>query len=229
MLRGYFHRLRRHLKTLGDFKHQSRLWWLSLRHNAEYRRYLRSQLARTLSKNRTAQHSGTARNIGIFIDRIFELAPPDRSSKILCIGPRNTAEIEYFRSKGITDIVGIDLFSQSTDILVMDMHEMTFPDNHFDVIYSSHSLEHAYDPHKVASEIVRVSCPGALVAIEVPIHYQVHSADRLDLESTQGIHSLFSSAIAQVLWSDEQPPHSSTNGHGTSIARTLFKIHKGNR
>ena len=50
----------------------------------------------------------------------------------------------------------------------MDMHEMTFSDDSFDVVYASHSLEHSYDVERVVREIVRVARDGAVVGVEVP-------------------------------------------------------------
>ena len=42
-------------------------------------------------------------------------------------------------------MVGIDLLADGSGILAMDMHQLTFPDQSFDAVFSCHSLEHAYD------------------------------------------------------------------------------------
>ena len=43
-----------------------------------------------------------------------------------------------------------------------------FPDNYFDVVYSSNVLEHVKEPPKVISEIIRVLKPGGHAQIVVP-------------------------------------------------------------
>jgi len=214
--------LRELQKKLAEFRHRARLWWLGLGHDARHQAYLRVQLERTLSK-RNRDPGLRAR---LLIDRLIELGAPAQDAAVLCIGPRNASELEYFKSKALSNVVGIDLFSQSPDILVMDMHCMTFPDDHFDIIYASHSLEHAYDVHKVVSEIIRVARPGALVAIETPVQYETRGADLVDFGNLQNLHAVFEPHIAQVLWSDEQPPHTLWNENGTAVVRTVFSIRK---
>ncbi len=110
-----------------------------------------------------------------------------------------------FKKKGMTNVMGIDLFSESRDVLVMNMHEMTFQDDRFDIVYSAHSLEHSYGPNKVAREIIRVARPNALIAIEVPVHYEVRGADLFDLGDTETIHKLFGDNFVKALWSDDLP------------------------
>lgn len=214
--------LRELRNELIDFRHRARLWWLGLSHDVHYREYLRVQFDRTLSNRNRAPGFRNR----LLIDRLIELGAPAQDAAVLCIGPRNALELEYFKSKGLSNVVGIDLFSESPDILVMDMHRMTFPDDHFDIIYASHSLEHAYDVKKVVDEIIRVARPNTLVAIEVPVHYETRGADLIDFESSQNLHAIFEPHIARVLWSDEQPPHSDWNDSGVAVVRTVFSIRK---
>jgi hypothetical protein len=86
--------------------------------------------------------------------------------KVLCIGPRNEAEILLLSLYGfrLSNIKGIDLFSYSPLIKCEDMHCTSFEDNSFDLIYSAWTLKYAYDLKKACAEIVRVAKPGALVA-----------------------------------------------------------------
>lgn len=147
-------------------------------------------------------------------------------SVVLCLGPRSNFELEIFRKKGFFNVVGIDLFSESPDILVMDMHRITFPDNRFDIIYCCHALEHAYDAHKAVSEIIRVARDGALIAIEVPVQCGARGADLIHFRDLDNLYVVFRPYIEQMLWSEEQPPHSPRNDSGTSIIRTVFLIRK---
>ena len=214
-----FRRLR---NEIAELRHRALLWQFSLGQDADYQAYLRIQLQRTLSKRNQAP----GLRARLLIDRLIELGAPAQDAAVLCIGSRNAFELEYFKSKGLSNVVGIDLFSESPDILVMDMHRMTFPDDHFDVIYASHSLEHAYDVPKVVLEIIRVARPGALAAIEVPVRYETRGTDLVDFGSLRNLHAVFEPHIAQVLWSDEQPPHTPWNDGGNAVVRTVFSIRK---
>lgn len=161
------------------------------------------------------------------MDRLCELGKPDTNGSVLCIGPRDTFELDSFKRKGFRQIVGIDLLSQGTDVLVMDMHQMTFADDTFDVVYASHSLEHSYDAVRVVAEIIRVAKDCAILAIEVPIKFTPRGADRFDFGGVDGVHKLFGGHVNRIIWTDEQPAGSPTNGSGTAVARTIFSIRKG--
>lgn len=208
-----------------DILHKVKFWLLTLRKDAGYKEYLQTQFIRSFSKK---DHDINLRT-KLLIDKIFELCSFAADSEILCVGCRNNLELGYFRKKGMLNVVGIDLFSESQDILVMDMHEMTFQDNRFSIIYSSHSLEHSHDPNKVAKEIIRVARQNALIAIEVPVHYKVRGADLFDFGDTETIHSLFGDCFVKVFWSENLPSENPRNDGGTAIARTIFQISKKNQ
>jgi SAM-dependent methyltransferase len=200
-------------------RHYSRIAPKAWQHSPDYESYLQTQLRRTLSK-KNAPLPNRAR---ILIDTVSEFVDLGQSD-VLCIGSRNTAEIDYFRHKGAKHVIGIDLYSEDEAILVMDMHDMTFPGGSFDVIYSSHSLEHAFDVRKVVSEIVRVARSNAVVAIEVPVAYETRGADLVDFRDLKTLHYHFEPYIAETLWSERQPPHTPTNDSGHSVVRTLFRL-----
>ena len=79
---------------------------------------------------------------------------------------------------------------------------------------------------KVVEEVIRVARPGALMAIEVPVQYETRGSDLVDFGNLRKLHAIFEPHIAQVLWSDEQPPHTPWNDSGNAVARTVFSIHK---
>src|SRR2546425_7375413 len=152
--------------------------WLSMlklgrRQPPDYRDYLAVQLRRTLSKRDTDPGVGAVTLINHVADQRSD------GGSVLCVGCRNTLELDRFRARGFADVVGIDGFSQPDAIKVMDMHEMTFPENSFDVVYASHALEHSYDVDRVAGEIIRVARDGAVVGLEVPVRVQASAADRI--------------------------------------------------
>jgi SAM-dependent methyltransferase len=101
----------------------------------------------------------------------------------------------------------------------MDMHALLFPADSFDAVYSSHSLEHSYDPDKVVREIVRVARNGALIAVEVPVSGQASAADRIVFSGLDELRETFRPYIREELWAEEQPARTSTNGQDCEIAR----------
>jgi len=161
----------------------------------------------------------------VLIDRIAASIPPS-GSRVLCVGCRNAVELHEFHTRGFADVVGIDLFSQHPDILVMDMHEMTFADESFDVIFSSHSLEHSYDLGRVVGEIARVARRGAIVAAEVPVRGQRGDADLLVFGDVGELRNAFGDHVGEVLMAEERPSRSETNDQGTDVARLVFRIVK---
>src|SRR5437762_4335204 len=136
----------------------------------EYRDYLAVQLRRTLSKRETDPGIGAV----TLINQVAE--EQSGGGSVLCVGCRNTLELDRFRACGFDEVVGIDVFSQRDDVKVMDMHEMTFPDDSFDVVYASHALEDSYDVQRVVEEVVRVARDDAVVGVEVPVRVQASSA-----------------------------------------------------
>jgi SAM-dependent methyltransferase len=213
-------RLRAGARRLREAPH-----WLTLRRlgretSPEYRDYLATQLKRTLSKRETDPGAGAL----TLIDTVAAAQPS--GGPVLCVGCRNALELDRFRERGFNDVLGIDVFSQREDILVMDMHQMTFADDSFDVVYASHSLEHSYDVARVAREIGRVARDGAVVGVEVPVRTQRSSADRVVFSGLDEVRSVFARRIGEEVLAEEQPPHTPTNEQGTDVARLVFRLRK---
>ena len=137
-------------------------------------------------------------------------------------GAETGFEPDYFRSRGVRDVVGIDLFSECPDVVVMDMHEMTFPPGSFDVVYSSHSLEHSIEPKRAIKEFARVLKPGGVVVIEVPTNYdpQTTGADLHDFRTPERIVGLFADFSPRVLWQQTDLPLDA----GTDVIRTVIRL-----
>lgn len=203
--------------------HRFRLWRLGLGKGKSYEDYLNIQFSRTRKKNTASLLKRTK----LLVDELLEVEgiSPFRS-KVLCIGCRNATEIEYFKSKGCVGTIGIDLYSIDHQVTVMDMHNLLFHDNQFDIVYASHSLEHSYAIDRVVAEIIRVAKENAVIAVEVPIHYQVRGADLIDFGGAEGVCKAFSPNVETVFLLEEQEPHTDRNDSGTAIARVVFKIKK---
>jgi anaerobic magnesium-protoporphyrin IX monomethyl ester cyclase len=204
---------------LGMLRHRSRLRGLARRSSAADRAYYECQFERSFSRR---EKQGGVRT-RLLIDQVAAAASPSPSARVLCVGCRNVFEIEEFEQRGFGQIVGIDLFSNDRRIRVMDMHELTFPDDHFDVVYASHSLEHARDLDRVIAGIVRVARPGAVIGAEVPLHHQ-RGADMVDFDGVEALSALFTAHGADVLWTDHAQAGTDTNPEGTDVARVVCRL-----
>lgn len=215
-------RVEKLVKTIKEKRHYLGLKRLNSVLTDDYRQYLTKQLNRTFIKNINSLLPRTE----ILVNLILEKGSPLLGSKVLCIGCRNTAELDYFESAGFQNVIGIDLFSENPRIQVMDMHKLMFADNSFDIVYSAHSLEHSYDIGQVVREIVRVARAQTIIALEVPVRYTITEADRYDLKNIEGVMSLFSEYKTEMLWCDDLEARTPKNHEGTPVVRAIFRIEK---
>jgi Methyltransferase domain len=89
-----------------------------------------------------------------------------RNARVLNIGPRNEMEVLLLRLYGFSaeNITAIDLFTYSPAIQVMDMHQLAFADDSFDLTYSAYTLRYSDDVERACCEIVRCTRHGGVVA-----------------------------------------------------------------
>jgi SAM-dependent methyltransferase len=140
-----------------------------------------------------------------------------RSRSVLCVGCRNSHELDLFKAAGYKEVVGIDLFATDPRIKVMDMHAMTFPDDRFDVIYSCHNFEHASEPRVAAREFLRVLKPDGICVVEVPVRFRNTIVDLHDYSSARGLLEIFGSERAEVLLEEDE------SDEGSPVARVAFR------
>jgi len=88
-------------------------------------------------------------------------------ARVLNIGARNEMELLLMRLYGFraSNITAVDLFSYSPLIQVMDMHELSFPDDAFDVTYCAYTLRYSDRVERACQEILRCTRHGGFVAV----------------------------------------------------------------
>ncbi len=89
--------------------------------------------------------------------------------KLLHIAPE-LCFIKKFKSMPNIDYTSADLESPLADVK-MDVHEIPFEDNTFNVVFCNHVMEHVEDDIKAMSEIHRVLKPGGWAIIQSPQDY----------------------------------------------------------
>ena len=72
------------------------------------------------------------------------------------------------RAAGPARYVACDLFPTAEDVMRVDMLDMPFPDELFDLLIANHVLEHVGDDRRAISEIRRVLKPGEHAILQTP-------------------------------------------------------------
>jgi len=99
-----------------------------------------------------------------FRDETGLFEPPVK--KMLHVAPEPCFS-ERLSGCGYIDYLSADLYGPA--MVRMDVTDIQYPDDTFDVIYCSHVLEHVPDDRKAMSEFARVLKPGGWAVIQVPI------------------------------------------------------------
>jgi SAM-dependent methyltransferase len=195
--------------------------------NRDYEQYIKLQRDRSLSKYHSTSKIENERK-EFFVSLLGSLLSNAHVNEILVIGCRNTYELDLLSSMFSCNVIGVDLFSRDKRVKVMDMHCLEFGDYFFDIVYCSHSLEHAYDYNKVISEVVRVLKNDGYIAIEVPVNYKTQGSDIHDFISSANIKELFAKHvnIKNVLYESDLLVGEEENFCGTDVSRVVYQINK---
>jgi SAM-dependent methyltransferase len=87
--------------------------------------------------------------------------------KLLHVAPEPEL-VGLFRSKDYIEYLSADLFDVSA-MVKMDITDIQFGENTFNIIYCSHVLEHVPDDRRAMRELYRVLKPGGWAILQVPI------------------------------------------------------------
>lgn len=123
-----------------------------------YYKYIKNQKEKFLSFESDNKHwaSGQKRFLDIFF---FDI---NRDSKILDIACGDGVGLKEFKNMGFKNITGVEFNQKKIEnaklfgypIYKLDMHNLSnLKKIKFDIIYSSHTLEHSMYPEKVLSEL----------------------------------------------------------------------------
>ena len=91
-----------------------------------------------------------------------------QDKKMLEVAPEYQLS-RLFQKADYIDYHSADLFAPNVKVK-MDITDIQYPDNAFDVIYCSHVLEHVPDDRKAMREFHRVLKPGGWAILQVPIN-----------------------------------------------------------
>jgi len=170
------------------------------------------------------------KNIIPEIEKVMDFNGKDIN--ILLIGPCNHYEVDAFEilnnkksGGGDIKIYAIDLVSTDKRITVMDMHNLEYEDNFFDLIYSSGVIHCSNNPKQLGKELFRVIKNKGIVAIGVTIgldpmdkHYVT------DYKDVSGIIDIFPKPKPTVLYTNIEQPNSLKNPHSNEYLKCILKF-----
>jgi SAM-dependent methyltransferase len=99
--------------------------------------------------------------------------------RVLHFAPEHQLQ-EKFKNAPNLDYISADL-DMPTAMIQMDITNITFPDNAFDVIICNHVLEHVPDDHLAMSELYRVLKPGGWAILQTPMSNKAETEEDLTI------------------------------------------------
>ena len=97
-----------------------------------------------------------------------------QKKKMLHVAPEQCL-MEKFSQLAHLDYLTADLFNPA--MVKMDLTDIQYPDNSFDIIYCSHVLEHIPDDRQAMKELARVLNPDGWAILQVPIDRDITFED----------------------------------------------------
>jgi len=91
------------------------------------------------------------------------------SLKVLHIAPEQCFHSKFKKLKNL-DYTTADMFSPLADVK-LDVQDMPFGENTYDMVICNHVLEHVEDDKKAMQEIKRVLKPGGFAIMQVPLDF----------------------------------------------------------
>jgi len=136
-------------------------------------------------------------------------------------------EINKFKKAGYKKITAIDLVSINPLVVkVMDMHQMSFNDNSFDLIYCSGTFHCSYNPKRLVKEFVRVIRNSGAIFITVPVKFKKNKIYQFDVKSLGNLHNMFKKNIKKIFWSKLLKPGDKNNPNNDFLIRSFFEVKK---
>lgn len=132
--------------------------------------YIEHQLSKTNNPKVIENHKlNREYNVHGFMRKFRLFDGYNKTDPILCIGSRYGEEIEALNNMDRHNVIGIDLIEYPPYTQKMDMHNLEFDDNKFNIVYTN-SLDHSRNPEKAIREMIRVlNKEIGLITIEIQL------------------------------------------------------------
>lgn len=141
------------------------------RHYSEYEDYIEFQSKKTLDPVKREKWLGPEWDTKLegFKKEFSKFGGMiDSNTRALCIGARTGQEVVALKELGVSEAIGIDIVPHLPNVIEGDMHNLSFDDNSFDLVYTN-VIDHSIDPKKMISEIERVLSPGGFFFLQCQV------------------------------------------------------------
>jgi predicted SAM-dependent methyltransferase len=105
---------------------------------------------------------------------VNELNIKNKKIDFLHIAPDKGISEQLLKLSNVTYTAGdyfAEGYSYKGNVMHLDIREMPFEDNSFDMVLCEHVLEHIEEDHKAMKEVLRVLRSGGMAILQVPIDY----------------------------------------------------------
>ena len=135
-----------------------------------------------------------------------------KPSKMLHIAPE-LCFIDRFEQLRHLDYLTADIESPLAKIK-MDIHDIPFPENTFDVIFCNHVLEHVENDKKAMQEMLRVLKPGGWAILQIPLFHPLkeHTIEDPELKDPKKRAELFGQDDHLRMYGKDYPDRISAAG-----------------
>jgi len=106
------------------------------------------------------------RHLTLFIQRLPNIIDLTGKS-VLHFAPERHV-LKYLQYANSSTYICADLYPSNSNIERVDMQEINYPANSFDIVIANHVLEHVVDDRKAIREVSRVLRPGGLAILNIP-------------------------------------------------------------
>lgn len=113
-------------------------------------------------------------------------AKTKKDANILDMACGDGVGLKTFKKLGFKNLTGVEFNAKKAKVAEKigypvkkyDMHQLKFIDSTFDIVYSSHTLEHSYKPSEAIKQLHRVLKPKGLLYVVLPYPDNSHPNDK---------------------------------------------------
>lgn len=164
--------------------------------------YIKHQLEKTMdAKTIGDRKKDWDQNVKIFESKFSIFSSLSDNANILCVGSRYGEEVEAWRNRGYENVTGIDLIFYHPYTIKMDMHNLEFSDNIFNVVYTN-SLDHSSDLETAIKEIFRVATPNGGVMVDIELFNNHGDYETIEFTSIYDVKDVVDSLGMKYVFHD---------------------------
>lgn len=164
--------------------------------HSSYEDYVKKQIEKTLDPKRISRWKGVEWQTKIDgFESLFKRNEEyiTNKKKALCLGSRTGQEVFVLRKLGM-DAIGIDLVEFPPYTIKGDIHNITYEDGIFDLVFTN-ILDHSLYLQKFVSEMERVSTKGGIIILNIQENIPIDDYSENIIHDTKPIIELFKNSV----------------------------------